>query len=390
MKFKSFKVNKLYLFSHAKKVLLDNLDIIGYTLEYEKSLNLTMGWIEESFNSTKDGGSSAGYIFSSGWKSSYPETTGYLIPTLIKYFNLTNEANWKDLAINAADWLLSIQDKTGGWQGLQVDEKCETRVFNTAMIIEGLKEIYKLNNNEAYFNSIQTATNWIIGTIENNLFIKNNVVGGGAFDSLVCYCLLLDKSKYNLTKESELKVLSVLDSICSLQQENFSFKRCCFEMDEKMLLHHLGYTLDGLLLSSKISGENKYYETAFDTCSKLLSLFEVNKYLPALLNSDWTYYKDLGNKSSQCLTGNSQIAICFMRIYQYQGDLRFLNAALKLIDIVTSISNYKSNNRGISYGVAGSYPINGIYHQYQFVNWGAKYHVDSILLANSILKKLGK
>jgi hypothetical protein len=60
--------------------------------------------------------------------------------------------------------------------------------------------------------------------------------------------------------------------------------------------------------------------------------------------------------------------------------MRYLNAALKINDIVASIGNYKSSNKGLSYGLAGSYPINGGYQRNQMVNWAAKYHGEALLL----------
>jgi hypothetical protein len=85
-----------------------------------------------------------------------------------------------------------------------------------------------------------------------------------------------------------------------------------------------------------------------------------------------------------CLTGYSQISIVFDKIYRKENDLRYLNAALKIIDIVSSIGNYKSSNKGISYGIAGSYPINGSYQSFQVVNWAAKYHAEALLRSLNI------
>ena len=57
----------------------------------------------------------------------YPEVTGYLIPTLLKY----GEGK---LARQYADWLLSIQNGDGSFN----DQKGQARIFDTAAIMEGL------------------------------------------------------------------------------------------------------------------------------------------------------------------------------------------------------------------------------------------------------------
>lgn len=384
MKSKTITQNKLLKPSHFKKTLIDNLNLVSKPITHEESLARTFKWIDQSFKITGDGGSSSGYLFRRGWLGSYPETTGYLIPTMIEYAQYKKNDYWSSLAIKAADWLLDIQFEEGGWQGLQVDIQCDQRVFNTGMIIDGLVAVYKFSGEKKYLDSAIKGVKWTVSKLDNNGFYsENNIVDGGAFDTLVNACLLMaiqfmdgkEKEKYeNIVRKSQ-------DAHMTLQNENGTFKRCNFQNDNRDLLHHLGYTLDGLLISSAILKDDKYYACAKKTADKMLSKFEVNTELPALTNEDWTTYKDLGVKASLCLTGYSQIAIVFQKIGRKENDVRYLNAALKIIDKVAAIANYSSLNKGIAYGVPGSYPINGAYHQYEFVNWAAKYHAESILLS---------
>lgn len=50
---------------------------------YKHHLSATMGWLERSL--VKDrGGSAAYFIPGIGWSKAYPETTGYIIPTLLR------------------------------------------------------------------------------------------------------------------------------------------------------------------------------------------------------------------------------------------------------------------------------------------------------------------
>ncbi len=383
------KINtfKLYKPSNLTKVVLDKLNSVGKTPSPERSLENIFSWIKTSFEVNGDGGSSAYYKLGKGWKGSYPETTGYLIPTLYDYYYFTKNEEWKVMAKKAADWLLSIQHKEGGWQGLQVDEKCDLRVFNTAMILDGLIEAYRVEGDKKYLDSAIRGFEWTLSKMDaRGFFVENNVSDGGSFDTLVIACLCMvyqylpeaDKVKYHS------KIITALEGHVSLQQENGIFKRCNFNTSYKntSLLHHIGYTLDGLLISAEILDDQKYYAVAKKTALKLLSKFEVSIELPAFTNDDWSSYKDLyGMRSSLCLTGYSQIAIVFLKIYKHDNDLRFLSAALKIIDIVGSIGNYSSMNKGISYGLAGSYPLHGNYQPYQFVNWAAKYHAEAVLLS---------
>lgn len=383
---KKAKLYKLYRPSHFKKVLLDKLGLVGKIPTHNQSLQNIFSWIEGSYKANNDGGSSAYYRLGQGWKGSYPETTGYLIPTLYDYYHYTKEEKWKKLAFNSSEWLLKIQHAEGGWQGLQVDVKCELRVFNTGMILDGLIRAYIEENDKRYLDAAMRGFKWTLSKMDNKgFFVENNVSDGGSFDTLVLACLSM---VYQFLPEEEKKLyrdklVFSLDAHVSLQQENGWFKNCNFNTSYKntALLHHIGYTLDGLIISSEILGEKKYFDIALKTAAKVLSSFEVNNNLPAFFNPDWKAFKDLGDKPSMCLTGCCQTAIVFLKIAKTTNDLRYLNAALKIIDIIGAIGNYKSSDKGIAYGLAGSYPVFGNYQPYQFVNWAAKYHGESILLA---------
>ena len=385
-KLKAAKYNKLYYPSHAKRAMLDRLEIVGKTPSPTESLHQTFQWIKASFDASKDGGSSAYYRYGEGWKGSYPETTGYLIPTVFEYAIFTNNTEWHDRGIAASDWLLSIQHKEGGWQGLQIGVKCDLRVFNSAMILDGLVAAWRVTKDDRYLDGAIRGAEWVISKLDSSGFYsKNNVVGGGAFDTLVCACALMAMQLLpkNLRQKFILKITRSLNAHLTLQTENGWFNNCSFHSGEVALLHHIGYTLDGLLISSEILKDDTYYQAALKTAKKLLSKFEVNMQLPAFYKPDWSPHLDLGDKASLCLTGYSQIAIVFQKIYKKENDLRYLNAALKINDIVSSIGNYKSSNSGICYGIPGSYPVNGNYQPYQVVNWAAKYHAESILLSLS-------
>jgi len=380
---RTIKNDRLYNLSHGKKVLLDNLGIVSKTPSLDDSLDNTFKWIKASFEAGGDGGSSAYYKLSTGWKGSYPETTGYLIPTMYEYAAYRENDEWKNLAKRAADWLLQIQAPEGGWQGLHIGTPCDLRIFNSGMILDGLIAAYRVENDKKYLDSAVRGLDWILSKQDDSgFFSENNVVGGGAFDTLVCAGLLMvaqclpeeEKQAYFA------KIRKALDAHLTLQTENYWFKNCSFRKDGTALLHHLGYTTDGFIISSDILGDDKYYQAAKKTARKLLSKFEVELELPAYTKSDWSTNKDLGNKATLCLTGYSQISIVFQKIAKTENDMRYLNAALKINDIVASIGNYKSSNKGLSYGLAGSYPINGGYQRNQMVNWAAKYHGEALLL----------
>jgi len=67
------------------------------------------------------------------------------------------------------------------------------------------------------------------------------------------------------------------------------------------------------------------------------------------------------------------------------GDTRFLNAALKLNDFVKASQNLNSLHSGVRGGVKGSQPISGQYTPFTYVNWGAKFLADSLMLEERVM-----
>jgi hypothetical protein len=77
-----------------------------------------------------------------------------------------------------------------------------------------------------------------------------------------------------------------------------------------------------------------------------------------------------------CLTGNAQIAHCFLLIHKWTGDRSFLDAGLKANGFVrrTVVTH---GNPGVVGGIRGSYPVSGAYGTFEMLNWAAKFFVDA-------------
>jgi folate-dependent phosphoribosylglycinamide formyltransferase PurN len=77
-----------------------------------------------------------------------------------------------------------------------------------------------------------------------------------------------------------------------------------------------------------------------------------------------------------------------MRLYRRFGDIRFLNGALKALDLVKNTQILDSPYPGINGGVAGSFPVWGSYIRFAFPNWAAKFLLDGLLYAQDCIKQL--
>lgn len=392
------KYYRLYKKANFKLYVLDRAKKVGPIVDTDHALQNIFQWIEASFRATNDGGSSAYYTVGRGWKSSYPETTGYLIPTLYDYADYSQNSKWSDLANSAGSWLLSIQFENGAWQGGQVDSDIGERVFNSAMILDGIIECYERENDPKYLDSALKGLKWLVSCIgDDGVLSQHNISAGGSFDllSLACMARAWQYLEGSEREDTLSEIRRSVSAHLELQNANGWWKRSNFDYSypNTSLLHHLSYTLDGVLILSEILEDKSLEEVVLKSARKMLSMFEVNRKLPAFINEDWTPYFDLGDKQySQCLTGYAQTSIVFIKLARLKSDKRFLNAAYKMIDILSSIGNRSFGQGGLDYGLAGSYPIFGNYQPFQIVNWAAKYHAESMLLLlnNSRSKKRAK
>src|SRR3990172_3334377 len=57
----------------------------------------------QDYSSTHDGGVARHFSLITGWGSSYPETTGYIVPTLLEVAEETGDANLTDRARRMLD-----------------------------------------------------------------------------------------------------------------------------------------------------------------------------------------------------------------------------------------------------------------------------------------------
>jgi len=80
------KLGEIYRNHTHLKVILGNLFRLESKIYSDKEhLQAAMEWLCRTQDVTGCGGISAGYSFYEGWRPPYPETTGYTIPTFLRY-----------------------------------------------------------------------------------------------------------------------------------------------------------------------------------------------------------------------------------------------------------------------------------------------------------------
>jgi uncharacterized protein YyaL (SSP411 family) len=331
-------------------------------------------WLAAAQDATSDGGVSALYSVRTGWDVSYPETTGYIIPTLLNYFRLTKQSIWRDRAIRMADWLLSIQLSDGAFP-LRAD-LVTPAVFDTGQIIFGLIGAFRETRAKQYLDSAAKAARWLISIQEPTGAWLHHSYGGisHAYYARVAWALLVVYREWNEDKLL-LSAKKHLTWVLNQQIENGWFRNNAFPAEEYPSLHTIAYAAQGLLEAGEILQAQRNIQAAAKVADALLIRQQKDGTLHGAYDQDWRPTVDWA-----CLTGIAQTAIIWLRLYLLSKNKTYLEAAMRANLFLKSIQNTMSNNPSIRGGIKGSHPINGKYLPYAYPNWAAKFFLDALMI----------
>lgn len=390
LRFKLFFRLVIYT-SYRKIVLRDFLGISHDLSTNSDHLKSAMDWLCRSQDATGCGGCSASYGFEHGWAPPYPETTGYIISTFLRYSTYVKDKTYLERAIKMGEWEIDIQLPSGAVRGGSGINDYPI-VFNTGMVILGWTDLFKTTNDERFLRAAKRASDWLCMNIDNDgkwsRYTYNNIPH--AYHSRVAWSLF---EVYSLTSESMYReaALKNIKWVLSLRKENGWIDEMGFSKGENPLLHTIVYTLRGMLeCAAFLEGDLKMQteSTVFNAAEKIMLKYEKRKkhpnglpdYLPSRFNNRWQ-----SDSKFSCLTGNAQLAILWLKIYQLNNDARFVNSALKLIDHLKQLQDIRNPNPGIMGGIAGSYPVWGEYMEFSYPNWAAKFFADAVILQEEIM-----
>ena len=312
-------------------------------------------------------------------------TTGYIIPTLFNSLDVLPEEIVEERTIDAAEWLLGIQNENGGWQGGRVNENKPAVVFNTGQVIRGMLTVYKKTGKEQYLNAARRAGDWLCEIQHKNGYWKKNALMRQArvYDSYVDAPLIYLSEVSGDVKYKKYAIRN-LNWIVDLKQlENGWFEDCdnTIKRNDQPILHTIAYTIDGLLDSGMALHDDKYIKSACIPTDVLLHKFIENNYLNNRFDKDWKGSEYMMN------TGCAQIAIVWLKLAALKNNREYFDAAAKMIDLLIYIQNRgKYDNTDTRGALPGSFPIWGKYEPFAFPNWATKYFCDSLILENKTRK----
>lgn len=367
-----------------KELVIDDLGLPSDDPSIDHALKESIDWLgrAQDNSASQDGGVAREFSLLTGWNSSYPETTGYIIPTLLNYANLRGDETVRLRAKRMLDWLVSIQFPDGGFQGSVIGAVPEIPVtFNTGQILLGLASGTEEFGKE-YREPMRRAADWLVRTQDSDgCWRKHRSPFADptdkAYETHVSWGLF-EAARLEPDNGYAKAAIANIRWALSLQTSNGWFESCCLSKPEAPLTHTLGYVLRGVIEAYRFTDDKVFLNASLKTADSLLSAVRDDGSLPGRLDANWQ-----GTVSWSCLTGNVQIAACWLLLFKYTNETKYRDAAFLANKYVrrTVQLNGKSDIRG---AVKGSFPVSGDYCAYEYPNWAAKFFIDSLLMEEAV------
>ncbi len=326
-------------------------------------------------STSADGGVARHYSLVSGWSESYPETTGYIIPTMLACGADLQSDDLTQRARRMLDWCVDIQMSDGAFQGgmISADPRVAT-TFNTGQILIGLADGARTFAGE-YDDAMRRAAAWLRDTQDPDGCWRQHPTpfaprGEKAYETHVSWGLF-EAARVAPNEGYAEAGLKQVRWALTKQADNGWVADCCLDNPKHPLTHTLGYFLRGVLEAHRLCEEDVYLEAARRTGEGILSVLGDDGALPGRLNSNWS-----AAVKWVCLTGQVQIAHCWLMLFELTGEPAFLEGARKANAFVRRTVKIQGDPDVVG-GVKGSFPVSGDYGRYEYLNWAAKFFIDS-------------
>ena len=347
-------------------------------------LEAAIAWLERAQDVTGTGGVAARYDLATGWDRAYPETTGYIIPTLLHSSQVLDSPGHRERAIRMGEWLTTVQQPNGAIPaGLATDDARVGRpeVFNTGQVLLGWLALAEVTGDEQFPRSAHRAATWLAQTQDDDGAWRRATLHQAehSYYTRVAWAMaragsVLDEPAFSQTARR------AVERTLQLQHENGWIDRMSFSEGTDPLTHTIAYTIEGLLECALVLDA----EPAWDAAGSALRALDAarrretrhprrSRDLAATFTSDWR-----PSSRYSCVTGTAQIALCCRRIDAFEPDAELRASADELIESAKRCQSLTGPD-GVKGGIPGSWPIYGGYGSMRYLNWAAKFFVDVLL-----------
>lgn len=350
------------------------------SISLRRSLEAAYGWLCAAQDATPDDGVAGWYNLVKGWSPSYPETTGYIIPTFLTYASVMQQPEAHGRAIRMADWEVEVQLPSGAVRSGVLGTKVGPAVFNTGQVLFGWVAAYQATRDERYAAAVQKAAEWLChsqdgdGAWRKDLSLKTSS-SVQTYNVRAAWGLALAGRVFDERRWIE-AARKNCDWALTQQEPDGWFRSNGFADGEAPLLHTIGYALEGLLGVGELLEDERYVDAVRRGLRPLVEIYRGSGTLAGRYDSSWR-----GTVSWRCLTGEAQMALVLSRLAKSEGaDVAFVRTARAMLEGLAKIQDTEGPYPQSRGGLAGSEPLWGGYCPLAYVNWAAKFYIDALLL----------
>lgn len=366
----------------AKPVWHDLVGRKGRIQSNEIHLKLAADWLIRSQKAQNDGGSSSHFSVN-GWEQSFPETTGYIIPSLIQYAHYAEDNSYLDAAIRMGEFLLDVQLDSGAFQGgnMSAEKKVPT-LFNTGQILLGLCALAKETRDDRWTKAASRAGNWMCEVQDED----------GCWRKGLSPYADQTPHAYNVRAAWSLLELNEIDPnpdylscnrknvewTLSRQNEKGWFADNSFYKNQDPFTHNIGYVFRGILESGLKTNQEDWINRVKIGIDQLIQKMHPRGSFFARYDAHWN-----SSDSSSCLTGNVQLGIILGKLHLLFGDEKYADSLRRINNYHKSLQ-FTSGNENTKGALKGSHPFWGNYCPYSYPNWSTKFLLDALLMEEKI------
>ena len=260
-------------------------------------LDATLAWLCRAQDAAKmgqtyDAGvSRAFHVRRRTWAASYPETTGYIIPTFYRYWRLTGNEEFRGRAVRMADWECDIQHPSGGVLAGALGESDQPTIFNSGQVIFGWARAFEIEGTERYRRSLLAAATWLCDTQDDDGCWRK--FGSplthsriNAYNTRTAWALI---RAYEVTGENRFQHCAIrnIDWALAQQLPNGWFPNNCLTDDRKPYVHTIAYAIRGILEAGLFLDVDRYVGAAALSADALAAALPADGRLPGRFDRDW-------------------------------------------------------------------------------------------------------